>query len=211
VKNGDEIILSPEELKSIVEEVITKHNLAPWWGYALIIFLSFAGGFFGAFAKKKGEIAATKKYTEEIQKVAHQNQLLLEEHRTHNSLRMAAIDKRLQVHQQAYTLWKKLLSAVHSETIGSVVMECQSWWNENCLYLSPESREAFHTAFQCAFSHKDYLNVPSDLRDKILINSNFENITKAGEVIVRSVELPSLGEAEELDAGNDGISPNKAN
>lgn len=203
--------MSPEDIRNMVEEVMSKHNLYPWWSYALIFILSFMGSVFGAFAKKKVEIAATREYTAELRKVAHQNQLLLEEYRARNSLRMTAIDKRLQVHQQAYALWKKLLSAVQTENIGGVVMECQSWWNENCLYLSPESREAFHTAFQCAFSHKDYLNVPPNLKDKNLINSNFENITKAGEVIVHSVELPSLGEAEVLDASNEGISPNKTN
>jgi len=194
--------MSSDELKIILEEIVKNNTIIPWWNYVLLILLSFLGGYFGSFIKKKGEIAATKKHTEELQKTLHQNKILLEEHRTHSSLRMAAIDKRLQVHQEAYTLWKKLLSAIHDEIIGEVVVECQGWWDKNCLYLSPESREAFYTAFQCAFNHKSYLNVPPEMKDKDLINSNFDKITKAGEIIVSSVELPSLGEAENNDVRN---------
>ncbi len=187
--------MSPEDIKIIVEEAAKSYNLTLWWGYVLLIAFSFFAVFLVAFIKKKAEITVTKKYTEELQKISHQNQLLLEQYKIHNSLRMAAIDKRLHVHQEAYTLWKELFSSVHSETIGGVVMKCQNWWNENCLYLSPESREAFHTACQCAFNHNNLLNVPPNMKDKELIDSNFKNITKAGEIIVSSVELPPLCES----------------
>lgn len=193
--------MSPEDIKIIVEEVARSYNLTPWWGYGLLVVIPFFAAFLGAFVKKKAEITATKKYTEELQKVSHQNQLLLEEYKMHNSLRMAAIDKRLQVHQEAFTLWKELFSAVHTEKIGDVVMKCQNWWNENCLYLSPESREAFHTACQCAFNHSNLLNVPPNMKDKEMIDSNFKNITIAGEIIASSVELPPLDEAVNFNGG----------
>ena len=32
-----------------------------------------------------------------------------------NRLRLAALDKRLEVHQQAYTIWNELLSSIHKE------------------------------------------------------------------------------------------------
>ncbi len=195
--------MSSEEIKLILEEVVGNYGLAPWWGYVILIVLPFFGAYVGTFVKKKAEITATKKYTEELHKVSHQNQLLLEKYKNQNSLRMAAIDKRLQVHQEAYALWKELHSSVHTEEIGGVVMKCQSWWNENCLYLSPESREAFYTASQCAFNHSDLLNVPPNMKDKKLIDSNFKNITRAGAIIVSSVELPPLSETEKLDASTE--------
>lgn len=192
--------MSPEEFKSLIEEAISGASIFPWWNYIFLFLFTSIGAYFGSFLKKKGEISATKAHAKEIQKVLHQNQQLIEKYKAHNTMKLAAIDKRLQVHQEAYTLWKKLLSAVHTESIGNVVIECQSWWDENCLFLSAEPRKAFHTAFQCASNHASYLNVPPDLKDNELIDSNFKNITKVGDIIVRSVELPSLGDDENFNA-----------
>ncbi len=61
-----------------------------------------------------------------------------------HQLRMAALDRRSEAHQEAFALCRKLVSSVHHENIGEVVMECQYWWNKNCLYLGPEAREAFN-------------------------------------------------------------------
>jgi K+-sensing histidine kinase KdpD len=111
-----------------------------------------------------------------------------------HQLRMAAAERRLEAHQQAFALWRKLIVTVHNENeIHNVVGECQQWWNNNCLYLSPDAREKFRFAYVCAASHKDYLK---DRNNPKLITENWVNITDAGEAIVKGVELPTLGENE---------------
>ncbi len=126
-----------------------------------------------------------------------------------NQLRLAAIDKRLEVHQKAYSLWTGLRSKAHkSEEIWEYVMECQKWWDDNCLYLAPKARKAFKHAYMCASNHKDFLderkfiveNAPNDKQRLAeindLIQKNWNDISIAGQAIVEGVELPTIGEEE---------------
>jgi hypothetical protein len=126
-----------------------------------------------------------------------------------NQLRLAAIDRRLATHQQAYSMWSELCSKVHkTDEIGPCVMECQKWWNDNCLYLAPEARRAFKRAYLCAFNHKDFLSErliivkdPQANNDRLSgindqIKENWADISGAGEEIVKGVELPTIGEDE---------------
>ena len=105
--------------------------------------------------------------------------------------RLIVADRRLQAHQEAYTLWRKLVKHLHSEDIGTVVVECQDWWENNRLYLSHRSRNAFITAYQNAAFDDDLRGGDSDL-----LRENRIEIFQAGEEIIASVNLPSLGEKE---------------
>ena len=70
--------------------------------------------------------------------------------RTHQ-LRLAALDRRLQAHQEAFALWRGLLADMHDPArIGDAVRKCEDWWNNNCLYLSPDARQAFVQAYLTA-------------------------------------------------------------
>src|SRR5689334_15919765 len=63
-------------------------------------------------------------------------------------LRLAALDKRLQAHQEAFTLWQRLIFADRrNDEFSKVVTECQDWWQSNCLYLTSEARSAFRKAY----------------------------------------------------------------
>src|SRR6266478_962676 len=42
----------------------------------------------------------------------------------HNALRLAAVDKRLSAHQDAYDLWRKLLINSSEDELYSLVREC---------------------------------------------------------------------------------------
>jgi hypothetical protein len=111
-----------------------------------------------------------------------------------NQLRLAAIDRRLATHQEAYTLWRRLIANVHDqETIGAVVPECEDWWNKNCLFLDPEAREAFRRAYLAANDH------PQLVKDRSAgerVKANWADIERAGFAIVSGVALPTLGELE---------------
>ncbi len=110
-----------------------------------------------------------------------------------NQLRLAAIGRRLEAHQQAYALWRKLLASLGSEkNLSDTILECQSWWENNCLYLDAKARGAFVSAYLSAGSHK-VIVLSKDIN---LIKENYQIIINAGNVIVAGVSLPTIGELE---------------
>src|SRR6266498_2581136 len=75
-----------------------------------------------SYLSKKGENLATKEdiavitreveqvrseYAERLENIVQQNRLLLEQTKRKHQLSIAALDRRLEAHQQAYTLWWK--------------------------------------------------------------------------------------------------------
>lgn len=106
--------------------------------------------------------------------------------------RLAALEKRLAVHQEAYTLWNELFWNIHKESeVNEVVMKCQDWWYKNCLYLDAKSRKAFREAYHLA---SDFRSIPKT--DTAMRKEWFEDIRGAGAAIVEAVELPTIGEHE---------------
>jgi len=115
------------------------------------------------------------------------------EQRRHQ-LRLAALDRRLQAHQEAFSLWRRILKDMSDPAkIGPTVDECQSWWDNNCLYLTPAARQAFAQAYLTA--HTRHVTVST--RDARLIREEFETIKRAGDLIVQGVEIPTISEGEE--------------
>lgn len=127
--------------------------------YLTQIYLVIAFGlgvFVQKYLNKKGENLATKEdiaeitdkvkqvksvHTERLEEIKQQNRLLLEHAQYKNQLRLAALDRRLEVHQQAFALWQKLMDVLYDrERIGEVIMECRDWWIENNLYLEERAR-----------------------------------------------------------------------
>jgi hypothetical protein len=110
-------------------------------------------------------------------------------------LRLAAIDRRLEKHQEAYGLWWKLRGAAKKRNeIGPVVLQCQDWWVNNGLYLDKNAREAFYRAYLIAGTHS-ILVEPSAPRDESSVKAmkdSWETILKAAEAIENGVELPSI-------------------
>lgn len=172
-------------------------------GYSFLVLLLMAvllpslSAFLGAFFKRKGENLASKGDIEELTKavksVEHEFNREIEDLKGHHQVRTAAAERRLQVHQEAYTLWNELLHHVHKSTIEEVVVRCQEWYFKNCLYLSAEANDAFRRAYTAALNHRQYLHSP-DSRN--LIERNWGVITAAEDAIRQAVELPPLGEPE---------------
>ena len=148
------------------------------------------------YLSEKGKNLATsediEKITQKIESVKLDYSKLLEELKSKHQLKLAAIDKRLDVHQEAFTLWRRLMSKAHTEEVFGVVMECQTWWEENCLYLEPSARTAFSDAYHSAMSHKDILNT----RNPDRVQENFSKIREAGQKILEAVQLPRLSDVE---------------
>ena len=104
------------QIKIIIEEAIKNGIYNNWWLPLLILIAAGVGAFFGSYLKKKGENLATKEdiggITKKIEAIRSEYNAQLESHKASlelsNQLKLAALDKRLQKHQEAYTLWRKL-------------------------------------------------------------------------------------------------------
>jgi hypothetical protein len=133
-------------------------------------------------------------YTKRLENLSHQNKLIIEQGSRRHQLRLAALDKRLEAHQEAYSLWRELLHTAHDrEKIGGMVLKCQEWWENNCLYLDGAVRGAFNKAYIAANIHRDLVDSHSNAES---VRSNWAIIKDAGEVIVKAVELPPIAEGE---------------
>ena len=182
------------------------------FGICILIALFLFKNYVTPYARKKGENLATKQdiaeitdeiekvrsvYAERLEDISQQNRVLVEQAKRKHQLSIAALDRRLEAHQQAYTLWRKLRSVLHKDEVGSVVIECQDWWVENCLYLDAEARQAFLEAYHAAFAYREHAagNRESPEGSEI-VKENFMAVLNAGDMIVKGVELPSLGDGE---------------
>ncbi|MGD0651006.1 MAG: hypothetical protein ABSA97_07685 [Verrucomicrobiia bacterium] len=167
--------------------------------YGLVVLV--LGIFLGSYIRRKGELFATKEgigiITRIEEEVRHQFRQIIEQGTRTHQLRLAALDRRLQAHQEAYALWRELISNAHQrDKIGAVVMKCQEWFCHNCLYLDADARQAFAEAYGAAFIHSEYTRGRQDDEDRKRVESNWNRIEKAGDAIVKGVELPSIGKSE---------------
>lgn len=185
-------------------ETIVPILLALAAGVALLLWRSF----FPSYLNQKGKNLATKEdiaaitkqvedvkdlYATRLKELEHQNALVLEHIRVQQQLRLAAVERRLAAHQEAFTLWRRLIAAAHSEGVHSIVLQCQEWWEKNCLYLGAEARDSFNRAYFAASSHRELTRARVDAED---VKANWALLMKVGDDIVAGVQLPSLGKRE---------------
>ncbi|WP_233810272.1 hypothetical protein [Paraburkholderia sp. HP33-1] len=134
--------------------------------------------------------------------ISHQNAVLIEQLKATHELRFAAVDRRLQAHQEAFSRWRKLIANIDNKNIGHVAVECQTWWDDNALYLEPDVRNAFNRAYFAALDHRAMLEssraAGTDLKP---VQDNMHLILTLGDAIMRAVALPSLTEHETKTAG----------
>jgi len=160
-----------DQIKTIVEESIRNGVSFDWWAYILIAVFIAIAGILGAFLKKKAANLATKEdieaITKKVEDIRSEYNKQLELHKASlqlsNQLKLAALDKRLEKHQEAFTLWRNLLFSLRDEVkIKTAIDESEKWWDKNCLYLSDEARSAFHTALILAVDFRNLLRTDMD-------------------------------------------------
>lgn len=107
--------------------------------------------------------------------------------------RLAAIERRLQAHQDAFALWKELTANLNSkaETLGPIILKCQDWYNRNCLFLEKEAGEKFRIAYMSAGLHRQLVEARAD---GDTLKDNFKGIWSVGDALRAAVALPAIGE-----------------
>lgn len=213
------------ETQTIINNAFRDPRNFPWIGWILGGAFAALAAFFGAYLRRKGENLASKQdvlelterveqvrsqHSERLENLAQDNRKVLESMGREHQLRLAAIDRRFEAHQQAYALCQKLFSALHTERISSVVIECQNWWDNNCLYLDPEAREAFFHALRAAQVHASLLqglSVDKSPERFEKIEKNWAKIGSALGSIEKAVALPPIKESTTPDKSAFGLRP----
>lgn len=201
--------MEPEKLRTIIEEAVKNAAQFKWWAYVTMLIFAGFGSYLGTYLRKKAENKALHEdlekitdkvegikslYAKEMENISHQNRLIIDQSSRRHQLRLAALEKRLDAHQQAYTLWRKLVGVVHKEEqVNSVVMECQDWWNKHCLYLEADARKAFVHAYLTAGDHHLLIKAHAQADD---VKSSWAIIMLPGKLLVEGVELPTIAEDE---------------
>ena len=160
----------------------------------------FLKAYFSGYLGEKAKNLATKEdiaeITRQVEGVKNEYSLNIEGLKAHNQLKMAALAERLQAQQQAFMHWRRLNRAAHTRDDAKLMIEvlaCEAWWDENCLYLNAETREAFQESY---WSAKYFFSASrATMQPQMEINA-WDRLNAAGDVIVRSVDLPSLGRRE---------------
>lgn len=148
-----------------------------------------------AYLNEKGKNLATREdiaaITREVERVRIEYGALLEELKARHQLRLAAIDRRLQAHQEAFTHWRSLIAG--PEESGKAVIECQGWWEKNCLYLEPNVRQAFVVAYSNAHLRAEFVRASADSK---LITEAWDKVKAFPDVLFAAIQLPGLSELE---------------
>jgi hypothetical protein len=155
--------------------------------------------FLKAYSAQKGKNLATKEdiaeitrkvesvraeYGEKLQILIHEQTATREASQRRHQLSMAALDKRLQVHQTAYSLWRQMMFHATEENSSAFFERCQTWWEKHCLYLSEDAENAFMAALHMARMYKQ----TNGAREV----NGWATITNAGNVIRKAAQLPAL-------------------
>lgn len=162
---------------------------------ACFVGLALLRFFVPSYLAEKGRNLATKEdiatITREMERVRHEYGVLLEELKARNQMRAASLDRRLQAHQEAFSHWRSLVAG--SAERSTAIIECDSWWEKNCLYLEPAVSKAFFEAYRNARLHDEFLQIRADAK---LIKETYEEMLAFPDVLFECVKLPPLTASE---------------
>ena len=95
--------------------------------------------------------------------------LLIQMYDRKDKFRLVAIDKRLQVHQEAFSIWYKLIWVIHSSSEDriKVTTEARNFWINNCLYLERKTRKEFDIVIKLVDGYSEKLQYGKETKDPI--------------------------------------------
>lgn len=125
-------------------------------------------------------------------------------HMVQGKNRNAELDKRLEIHQLAFSLSLQLPSAAHDpENNSDLLHQCDNFWKNNCLFLVPKVRESFRLAYQTARFYPTYRdNYDKGKISDAELKEAWYKITKSSYDIVEAVGFKWLGDLEPISREN---------
>ncbi|TAA41737.1 hypothetical protein [Corallincola spongiicola] len=196
--------MSPEEVQNTINFLLRYGFEAVVAGIVVFLLIKH---FLPGYLSQKGKNLATKEdisdITKEIDQVKSTYDQILETFKAQHQLRLAAVERRLQAHQEAFCLWRKINGALGTEHLPEIIRECDVWWGNNSLYLEAEPRQAFLEAWVSARDLAWY----QENSEANLVTKCHQQIHYAGEAITKAVELPKLNELVDIAAPNKSMQP----
>ena len=153
------------------------------------------------YLEEKGRNLAT---LEDIAEITRRTETVKTEFSSQERLRFAAMERRLEAHQEAYGLARQLVADVlnrDEDKLTGKVADCYTWFDANALYLEPDARFAFYRACHAASTHRHYEREPGvDDKDR---HANWKKIAEAEDAIAECVGLPPFRNASLTQGGNE--------
>jgi len=125
--------------------------------------------------------------------------VIVARHNRIHQMKLAALEKRLATHQEAYAFCHAFCQYLrHESKLPKIVDASERWWFRNCLYLSQKAREAFMSAFHAAamFSHRPEIEEHSAEKNFNASQKATNIIEEAAETIVKESALPGFAPSE---------------
>jgi hypothetical protein len=140
--------MDPALLKIVQDAVEQGVRSSAVWSFLLVAVGSLIGAFVGSFLSEKGKNLATR---QDIERITHLVELTKAEIQAQLTHKYVAMEKRLQAHQEAYALARRLRASVLAQTsVLGLLQEMDDWFDRNALYLEPAARDAFWSAYGAA-------------------------------------------------------------
>ena len=194
------------EAKTIIEQALRDPRNFPFAVYGIIFIVAAVGAYIGAYLRRKGQNFADKEdikklteivesvrsqHAKELENLAHENRKVLEFSSRKHQLSLAALDRRLAAHQEAFIVWWSLAICYYDkEKRKQSLVNCQTFWNSNCLYLGTRTRDAFReTMVDVAF-----YGGPKD-QDISEINDMKQKVDAVFRAILADAELPNINDS----------------
>ena len=193
-----------QQIIEAVEDAVGRGVLA----IVVLVILSGAAAFLASYLTVKGQNLAKKEDITDLEEAIQEvrtffaKQMADYEHR--NRLRLAALPKRLDAHQEAYTRWLDLKALLIGGN-AQVAHDCLDWWESNCLYLSPKASEAFFAACHAAGTYHNLIYNRGELQPPPppeVLQAHSRQVWSAGEVIRKEALLPGFTPDEEEEQEN---------
>lgn len=189
--------MNVDEIQTLTESILAERSILPAWTYIVLLVIAAAGAYFGSYLAAKGAAKAGFEDSGALARISeavkHEFATQLAQSGWKQQMRLAALERRLQAHQEAFALWCKLRGSVYQQNIHEVVLECQNWWFNHCLYLDADSREAFRMAYLMAAEHRRLRDSQADRAD---VKQSWEDIIRPGKTLVLGAALPPIKDAD---------------
>lgn len=149
----------------------------------------------GAYAAERLKGVATKADVADITRIVEDVRAMFAQRAAEQEqryrLQLAALDRRLEVLQQAYVQWWRLYDAVYTPRVHEIFDEAHEWYRQHCIYLGREVAIAFWEAARAARIHLELTQKP-DVTDDAK-RKNWEKLASCGDKIAAAAGLPPIG------------------
>lgn len=191
--------MTPDEIQAMAQGIAeASGGSVQWIGYLIAAIAGGGFAFLGGYLAEKGKGRATKEdvatVTDLVEEVRSEYLKELEDLKAHHQLRMVAAEKRLLAHQQAHLWWVKLNYEFENGSLQILEDQaslCKEWYDENCVFLAPTSREAFVDMY-CSVLDARKEMAKGDEADQALIDENETRFERARVTFLHDVELPHM-------------------